>query len=48
MEVVWLNLNFTELSTILQLFTIQNSFGGNNFKPQAIKGYLNKQKFIFL
>jgi len=32
-----MNLNFIELLAILQLITIQNSSGGNNIKPQAIK-----------
>jgi len=31
-----MNLNFTELLTILQLTTIQNSSDGNNIKPQAM------------
>jgi len=32
-----MNLNFIELSTILQLILVQNSSDGNNIKPQAIK-----------
>jgi len=32
-----MNLNFTELLTILQLITIRNSSDSNNIKPQAIK-----------
>jgi len=32
-----MNLNFIELSTILQLITIRNSSDGNNIKPRAIK-----------
>ena len=34
---VWMNLNFIELLTILQLNTIWNSSDGKNIKPQAIK-----------
>ena len=37
-EILWMNLNFIELLTILQLITIRNSSDGNNIKPQAIKG----------
>jgi len=36
-EILWVNLNFIELLPILQLITIQNSYYGNNIKPQAIK-----------
>ena len=36
-EILWMNLNFTELLTILQLITIRNSSDSNNIKPQAIK-----------
>jgi len=32
-----MNLNFRELLTILQYFTIRNSSGGNNIKRQADK-----------
>jgi len=32
-----MNLNFIELLTIFQLFTIENSSDGNSIKPHAIK-----------
>ena len=37
-EILWMDLNFIKLLTILQLIKIQNSSDGNNIKPQAIKG----------
>ena len=37
-EILWINLNFIELLTILQVITIKNSSNGNNIKPQAEKG----------
>ena len=48
MEILWMNLNFIELLTILQLITIRNSFDHNNLKPQAIKGLVKQNKFCFL
>jgi len=36
-EILWLNLNFIKLSTILQFITIQNSFDDNIIKSQAVK-----------
>ena len=36
-EILWMNLNFIELLTILQFITIRNNFDGNSTKPQAIK-----------
>jgi len=35
--ILWMNLNFIKLLTILQLITIWNSSGGNNRKLQATK-----------
>jgi len=36
-EILWMNLNFIELSAILQLIAIQSSSDGNSIKPQATK-----------
>ena len=36
-EILWMNLNFVELLTILQLIAIRNSSDGNNIKPQALE-----------
>jgi len=35
-----MNLNFIELSTVLQFITIRNSSHGNNIKPPATKGLI--------
>jgi len=44
-----MNLNFIELLAILQVITIRNSSGGNNIKPQAIKGLVKFNEIrIFL
>jgi len=34
-EILWMNLSFIELLTLLQLITIRNSSDGNDIKPQA-------------
>ena len=46
-EDFWMNLNFIELLTILQLITIWNSSEGKSIKPQAINRQLNLKKSAF-
>ena len=48
MEILWMNLNFVELLTVLQLVTIRNSCDSNNIKPQAIKRLIKLLKIVFL
>jgi len=45
-DILWMNLNFIKLLAILQIIAIRNSSDGNNIKPQAIKGYLDKINLI--
>src|SRR6218665_135862 len=46
-EILLRNLNFIELSTILQLITILDSSDGNNIKPQAIQTLFKYKKVGF-
>ena len=48
MEILWKDLNFIDLLTILQLIAIRNSSDSNNIKPQAIKGLVKQNRFGFL
>jgi len=48
MEILWMNLNFIDLLTILQFITIRSSSDINNIKTQAIKGLVKQNKFGFL
>jgi len=46
MEILWINLNYIKLLTILQFITIRNSSNGSNIKPQATKRLVKQILFL--
>ena len=47
-KILWMNLNFIELLTILQLITIRSKSDGKNIKLQSISRLVKFKKFDFL